>query len=406
MKSWKSFKISEISDLNPENIISSFPFDEIEYIDISSVGTGNFTSSPRLMSLSEAPSRAKRIIRDGDIILSTVRPNRRSFIFVKNSKENSIASTGFAVLRSNGIDSKFLYYVVSTQEFTDYLISNAKGSAYPAVDIDTIGRAEILLPNQDTQKRISSIISTYDDLIENNQKRIKILEEMAQRLYNEWFVKFNFPGHENVKMVDSGSEFGEIPEGWEVGKISNLFNFVGGYAFKSKWYSDKGKYKVITIKNIGDGEFITNNVSRINRLPENIKDEQLLKTGDVLMSLTGNIGRTCMAIGENCLLNQRVAKIKSKSHCPSYAYYFFRDPNQKMLTNKLAYGAAQQNLSTINLGKSIVICPKETIIKEFEVKTAPINQLKINLLELNECLIEQRDLLIEYLVTGKRLLKN
>lgn len=83
----------------------------------------------------------------------------------------------------------------------------------PRGDKDAISKYGFLLPDIKTQTQIASIISTYDDLIENNEKRIKTLEEMAQRLYTEWFVNFKFPGHEKVKMVDSGTEYGKVPEG-------------------------------------------------------------------------------------------------------------------------------------------------------------------------------------------------
>jgi len=83
---------------------------------------------------------------------------------------------------------------------------------------------QVEVPNLPTQTLIASVLSTYDDLIENNEKRIKTLEEMASRLYTEWFVKFQFPGHEKVKMVDSGTEFGLIPEGWAIKKFYDVVN--------------------------------------------------------------------------------------------------------------------------------------------------------------------------------------
>lgn len=297
-------------------------------------------------------------------------------------------------------DVRYIKYTLDNYK-TEFQ-KRSKGATQDNLSVSKINSLKLLVPDYDYQVDVADVISKYDLLIENNRKRIRILEEMAQRLYTEWFVNFKFPGYEKNKMVDSETEFGEIPEGWKIGKISNLFSFVGGYAFKSKSYSDGGKYNVITIKNIGDGEFIINNVSKIDELPDNIKEEQLLKTGDVLMSLTGNIGRVCLALGENYLLNQRVAKIYSKVQCPSYAYYFFRDPVQKMLTNRLAYGAAQQNLSTINLGKSLTICPNENIIKQFEEKVAPVLSLTNNLFVKNSELSKIRNILIETFITGKR----
>src|SRR6185437_8586816 len=95
------------------------------------------------------------------------------------------------------------------------------GAAQPQANAQVLGSYELLLPDLATQIKNGSTIDAYDSLIENNEKRIKVLEEMAQRLYTEWFVKFKFPGHEKVKMVDSGTEYGMIPEGWEVKRFGD-----------------------------------------------------------------------------------------------------------------------------------------------------------------------------------------
>ena len=213
-------RLGDVIQVNPESIRAGYPYEQIEYVDISSVGTGTMEGT-KSISLDGAPSRAKRIVRNADTLLATVRPNLRSFLYVRQPSANTIASTGFAVLRAtDAIDPRFLYYTVTNQAFTDYLTANAKGAAYPAVDADTIKRAEIYLPPLSVQQKIAAILSAYDDLIENNLRRIKILEEMAQNLYREWFVKFRFPGHAKVRMVDS--PLGETPEGWDIVKVGEL----------------------------------------------------------------------------------------------------------------------------------------------------------------------------------------
>ena len=220
IRSTETVKLGAVISINPDSVEKDFRFETIKYIDISSVGSGTLNGLSEI-KFSEAPSRAKRLVNSADTILSTVRPNRRSFLFVKNPEPNIVVSTGFAVLRAtNKVDSRYLYYTVTHQPFTDYLTNNAKGAAYPAVDTDTIARAEIWLPPLPTQRKIAAILSTYDDLIENNLRRVKILEGMAQLVYREWFVNFRFPGHEDVRMVES--ELGMIPEGWETKKTKEI----------------------------------------------------------------------------------------------------------------------------------------------------------------------------------------
>ena len=152
---WQEIKLGKVVSVNPDSVGKDFPFEQILYTDISSVGTG-VADEPMEISLSNAPSRARRLVKDGDTILSTVRPNRRSFLYIKNPKRNRVVSTGFAVLRAGGkIDSRFLYYLISNQPFTDYLTLHAKGAAYPAVDEDIISNADIVIPEIKIQKQIA-----------------------------------------------------------------------------------------------------------------------------------------------------------------------------------------------------------------------------------------------------------
>lgn len=243
MAIFQKVRIKDVAKINPDSIGRNFKHETIEYVDISSVGIGNITEIQEI-NIQNAPSRAKRLIKAGDTILSTVRPNRRSFFYFKNPKENTVVSTGFAVLRAIGNnDPRYLYYSVTDQSFTGYLTKNAKGSAYPAVDADIIYDGDVFVPEKaEDQIRIASILSAYDDLIENNEKRIKALEEMAQLLYTEWFVKFKFPGCEKVKTIDSGTGYGMIPEGWEVKRLANVVIPQYGYTASAEENNDYPKY--------------------------------------------------------------------------------------------------------------------------------------------------------------------
>ncbi|WP_234300761.1 restriction endonuclease subunit S [Sphaerospermopsis aphanizomenoides] len=117
-------------------------------------------------------------------------------------------------------DTKYIYYYFCQEHIKEYIKSTSSGSSQPIFNFTTLKNFQIQLPEINLQQKIAAILCNYDDLIENNTRRIKILEEMAQTLYNEWFVKFRFPGHEQVKMVES--ELGLIPEGWEVKKLEQL----------------------------------------------------------------------------------------------------------------------------------------------------------------------------------------
>ena len=228
---WRRVKLGDIAEINVNAVNKNCSFEKIEYIDISSVGTGILFNTTEIL-FTEAPSRAKRLVKNGSTILSTVRPNRRSFYYLKNPKENIIVSTGFAVLDArDGFDSRYLYYIINNQSFSDYLTNHAKGSAYPAVDVNTIENAEINIPLLPTQKKIASILSAYDDLIENNRQRIKLLEKSAHLLYQEWFVHLRFPNYETTKFING------LPEGWEKKKLGEIIKIQKAFIISNRLFA-------------------------------------------------------------------------------------------------------------------------------------------------------------------------
>lgn len=182
MSKWEEIRLGELIEINPETLSVSKYAGEIKYIDITSVDTGSLEGYSTY-DISDAPSRARRVIKDNDIIFSTVRPNLRAYYFVKNAPHNAICSTGFAVLRAKkGVNSRFIYSLVTENSFVDYLTLVAKGSAYPAVDTNDFKKAKVAVPDLPTQERIADILSAYDDLIEANNRRIELLEQAAQEL--------------------------------------------------------------------------------------------------------------------------------------------------------------------------------------------------------------------------------
>jgi len=126
----------------------------------------------------------------------------------------------FRIKDPESLDADFLFYCLRHPELKAQFAAHAYGAAQPNISPSLIEQQEIPLPPLPIQHRIAGILSAYDDLIENSQRRIKILEEMARRLYREWFVHFRFPGHEGCRFVDS--PLGEIPEGWEVKSLSDV----------------------------------------------------------------------------------------------------------------------------------------------------------------------------------------
>ena len=149
----------------------------------------------------------------------------------------------------------------------------------------------------DLQQQIAIVLTSYDDLIENNEKRIKLLEEIAQRLYTEWFVKFRFPGHEKVKMVDSGTSFGMIPEGWEIKQLISLAKYLSRGI--SPLYHEEGESLVINQKCIRNKRFDLDLSKEQQR--KKIPLEKQVSFGDILINSTGvgTLGRVAQIYLKN-----------------------------------------------------------------------------------------------------------
>lgn len=292
-------------------------------------------------------------------------------------------------------DSRFVKYLFdallqkSFQQFT-------QGAAQDNLSQEKLLSLKFPTPSLRIQKRIADYLSAYDDLIENNRRRIQLLEQSARLLYKEWFVRLRFPGHERVKIKDG------VPEGWRSCQVRDFVQILGGHPFKSSTYKESGKYGIVTIKNVHDSEFISSCSSFLNQPPENMKTHCHLSTGDILISLTGNIGRTCIVYGENYLLNQRVAKlVPGELVPPSFVYWTFSLREMQQRLENLAYGVAQKNLSPVQLGEQPFILPFRKHLILFDSNVKEIFSLISQLNTVNCKLAKARDLLLPRLMNGE-----
>ena len=388
-----------VVDINPESIQKNYPFDKIEYIDISSVGTG-VLNGIKTIPIAEAPSRAKRIITNGDTILSTVRPNRRSFLYIKSANPNTIVSTGFAVLRAKkDIDKRYLYYFVNHQSFTDYLTNRAKGAAYPAVDNEIISNAKIPLPPLPTQRKIAGVLSAYDDLIENNTRRIAILEEMAQRIYKEWFVDFKYPGHENDTMVDS--ELGMIPEGWEVKKLGDFGEVITGKTPSKKVDAYYGvDIPFIKTPDMHGNIFCISTNEYLSNFGAVSQKKKTLPINTLLVSCIGTAGIVSITAIPSQTNQQINAIIPSNCNYRELLYFSLLDLKDTIRLHG-ATGATMVNLNKGKFEALIVVFPSETLISDYHKIAQPIFDKIINAQYKNQTLRQTRDLLLPKLISGK-----
>jgi type I restriction enzyme S subunit len=343
---------------------------------------------------------AKLQLRVGDVILAMDRPwiaAGLKYGWITERDLPALLVQRVARMRGcNGLTTDYLRYLIGSSDFTDHVLSIITGVNVPHISGRDIKAFKFKLPPLPTQQCIAAILSAYDDLIENNTRRIAILEEMARRLYEEWFVHFRFPGHEEVEFD------GELPEGWSYVPLKTVARLRSGYAFKSKTFTDNGKHRLVTIKNVQDGGFDPNNVNKMDDVPSNVPQHCHLSSGDVLLSLTGNVGRVCVVYGGDFLLNQRVAKIEPASaEFRAFLYYTFRDAEFRQRLENLATGVAQQNLSPVKTEELLISLPNQHLIEQYEAFAGPVMAQCRLLDETNANLRAQRDLLLPKLVSGE-----
>ena len=256
-----------------------------------------------------------------------------------------------------------------------------------------------------TQQKIASILSSYDRLIENNTRRIRLLEQMAENLYKEWFVRFRFPGHEKVEMVNG------LPKGWETIHIKELAQLKSGYAFKSEWFIEEGE-AVAKIKDIGNILMDTSSFSYVDK--ENcIKAKKfLLTTGDLTIALTGaTIGKISIVPKHkgNIYTNQRLGKFflgdNPMEKLPFLYCLFKQESMVSNIVNLSNSSSAQPNISPEQIEK-IKILGNHDIISMYNKTCNPLFSNILALYSQNQLLTRQRDLLLPRLMSGKLEIKS
>lgn len=299
--------------------------------------------------------------------------------------ENIRINSGMVIIRSknnNEFNPNFIYYSIRESNFQTQIANARSGSAQPQLPIGTLKKLKLFTPPLPIQRKIASILSAYDDLIENNLKRIKLLEEKA-------FVSY--------KLLVKSEKLIE-------GKVGDLADVKSGYAFKSRDWSDEG-FPVIKIKNIGNNDIDLTGCSFIPESIAELAHKFKLNAGDLLIAMTGaTVGKIGMMpkTETSFYLNQRVGIFKPKvENAELFLFCFFNEPSAKNAVESLASGAAQPNISGSQLESIKLYYPKLDTVTEFGNSIKSHFELIWNLKEQNTKLREARDILLPKLMNGQ-----
>ena len=350
---------------------------------------------------------------DGDTIFARITPcleNGKIAQFV-NSKQIGFGSTEFFVFRAKpGIsDPNFIYYLSRSDMIKNPAEKSMSGaSGRQRADIKSVINIEVPDFSLSTQCKIAAILSAYDDLIENNLRRIKILEEMAQNLYREWFVNFRFPGHENARFVDS--PLGKIPEGWEVSMLGDHLSTLesgkrpkGGIQGNCKGIPSVGAENV---RKIG-----RHNYQSEKYIPKSFYEEMKkgkVKHGDVALYKDGAyIGRSTYFRDNfphpKFCVNEHVFILRSNGNklTQNILYLWLQESSTIAYIRSTNANAAQPGINQKGVrGLKIIIASKE-IANDFDELVEPLLALIISLAKKNDILRQTRDLLLPKLISGE-----
>lgn len=301
-----------------------------------------------------------------------------------------------ATLDPKKADTAFYYYFFSSKNVVDSILNMTSSSGVPHINLGTLKDFEVPVPDLPTQQRIASILSAYDDLIENNRRRIALLEQAARLLYREWFVHLRFPGHETAKIVDG------LPEGWKKHLLGQVADFqLGKMLDQNKNKGDSLPY--LANVNVRWGEFDLSDLREM-RFEERELERFGLRSGDIVMCEGGEPGRC--AIWRDQLPRMTFQKALHRIRP-------LNGMNSEYLYRTLSYQAKRGHLSGLFTGSTIkhlpkeklalvtIVVPSQEVLDDFERIVTPMSHQAAELDKQNAKLARARDLLLPRLMDGR-----
>lgn len=415
-KHWEFRRLKNVCIVNKEALTDKTPFDYlIEYIDI-----GNTTDNGEFLELqeiefSEAPSRARRKVEDGDTIISTVRTYLRAIAFIENPKENLIVSTGFAVLNpiKRTLVPKFLFYQVLCDSFIQRVIANSEGVSYPAISSTKLADLKLFIPSVDEQLTIAHYLDDQtqkiDRLIANKKAQAEKLKELRQIEINNAVTKGLNP---NAEMKDSDIEWlGKIPKHWTTKRMKDVASVRGRIGFRG--------YTVDDIVDEGALVIGAKHINSSNQLnfddPEYISWEKyyespeiMVEVGDVLIVQRGSVGKFALVekkIGPATINPSMILlRLNTRIH-PQFLFWYLLGEHMFNIIKTIVSSTAVPMISQMQAGVFRIILPPKKeqieIANYLMERTAAIDKLIKNIEAQIEKLQELRKIKIYEAVTGK-----
>jgi len=397
MSSWKDYRFGELVYFPPR--IGLRKGDEYPFIDMDVVNPNNRYVKNTQCKKYESSSCSK--FANGDVLLARITPcleNGKIAQVRTTDRENGFGSTEFFVFRAkeNLLDQSFLFYLAKSDLIWKSAVNSMVGaSGRQRADATFLKKVELRTPELPVQRKIAAILSAYDELIENNQRRIALLEKIAEEIYREWFVRLRFPGHEIVKFVKG------VPEGWEVRTLASFASEIKR-GIKKKNLADDEKYiglEHIPRRSISIKEWATADTVD--------SDKQLFQERDLLFcKIRPYLHKVALShIAGACSSDTIIIRPKNKIYEGYLLFTVFSDTFIEHAT-VASKGTKIPRADWGFLKKLELAVPNVQLLEAYQAQFDIMFSQIVNLLRENEVLVTSRDLLLPRLISGKLSVEN
>lgn len=366
-----------------------------------------------LMDTSEK-ERVIYSVKKGDVLLTrtseTIDELAMSSVAIKDYPNATFS--GFAKrlrpIKEGVVYPQFMAYFLRSDYFRKIINCKSIMTLRASFNEEIFSYIKAMMPSYSEQIKIGDLCFLIEKKIRNNNKINAELESMAKTLYDYWFLQFEFPNEEGKPYKSSGGKMvwneelkREIPEGWTIRTVLDCSNVVSGYPFKTETYSNEGRYNIYTIGNVQDGYIDDTCPNKIDFIPNDIDERCVLKPCDIIMSLTGNVGRVGIVYTKNALLNQRVLKVIPFDGYHNFLYLLFRNSSFMNVMQRIASGTSQKNLSPNQVCDFTFAVPNKNLLDLFNLKLNGFIDAIVNNLSQNQELTSLRDFLLPLLMNGQ-----
>ncbi len=344
--------------------------------------------------------------QSGDVLIAKDGATALDTVCVVKESPDVVLLSSIAILRpdTNVLHPLFLRYVLSAPEVRDYIKGAfTSGAAIPRVVLKDFKRVLLPAPPLDIQRKIVAVLSAYDDLIENNNRRIKLLEEMAQRIYREWFVDFRYPGHQDVPLVES--ELGPVPEGWGVVPLSAVCERITDGAHLSPESQIIGR-PMASVKDMTPRRLALNDCRRIDLADYEalVRQDCQPRVNDILIAKDGSYLKHVFVVreAEEVVILSSIALLRPNGSIqPDLLALGLRQPETKERLRGLVSGVAIPRIVLKDFRTFPIVRPPDELQRDFVFRVVPLLLLAMELDNSNLILRATRDLLLPRLISGQ-----